>query len=59
MKEYCSLTITKFVSGLRSDIRYAMITSSYDVDSFEDAFDFVLRIKIDLTFKGKSVSNPE
>ena len=27
-----------------------MITSSYGVDSFEDAFDFAL--KIDLTFKG-------
>ena len=27
-----------------------MITSSYSVDSVEDAFDFVL--KIDLTFKG-------
>ena len=47
--EYRSLTITRFVSGLKSNIRRAMIISSYGVDFTEDTFDFTL--KIDLTFK--------
>jgi len=49
VREHCSLTITRFVSGLKSNIRRAMISSSYGVDSVENAFDFAL--KIDLTFK--------
>jgi len=48
--KHCSLTIIRFVSSLRSDIRRAMNTSSYCVDYIEDAFGFAL--KIDLTFKG-------
>jgi len=44
------LTITRFISGLRSDIRRTVITSSYGVDSVEDTFGFAL--KIDLTFNG-------
>ena len=49
MREHSSLTIPRFVSGLRADIRCAMITNSYGVDSVEDTIDFFL--KIDLTFK--------
>ena len=49
VREHRFLTIIKFISCLRSDIRRAMITSSYDVDSVEDVFDFAL--KINLTFK--------
>ena len=49
MWEHCTHTITRFVSGLRFDIRRAMINKSYGVDSIKDAFGFVL--KIDLTFK--------
>ena len=49
VREHGSLTITRFDSGLRSDIRHAMITRSYSVDSVEEAFDFTL--KIDVTFK--------
>jgi len=49
VREHRSQTIIRFVLDLRSDVRRAMITSSYGVDSIEDAFGFVL--KIDLTFK--------
>jgi len=38
-----------FAWGLRSKIRCAMITGSYDLDTVEEAFDVTL--KIDLTFK--------
>jgi len=50
VREHRSYTITRFVSGIRSNIRRSIITSFYGVDSVEDAFNFVL--KIDLTFKG-------
>ena len=50
VRENHSQTITRFVSDLRSNIRRAIITSSYSVGYVEDAFDFSL--KIDLTFKG-------
>ena len=49
VREHHSEIITKFVWGLRSKIRRAMITGSYDLDTVEKAFDVVL--KIDLTFK--------
>jgi len=52
VREHRSQTIIRFVSGLRFDIRRAMITSSYGVDSVEDAFNFAL--KIDLNFKENS-----
>jgi len=44
VREYHFHIITKFISGLRSDIRHAMITNSYGVDSVEDTFDFALKI---------------
>ena len=44
------MTIIRFVSGLRFDIRRVIITSFYGMDFVEDAFDFAF--KIDLTFKG-------
>ena len=55
LTHHCDMKITLFpdytgfVSGLRSDIRRAIISSSYGVDFVEDVFDFAL--KIDLTFK--------
>ena len=59
MREYCFLTITRFVSDLKSDIKPTMITNSYGVDSVEDVFSF----ELNLTFKrivpklGSSVLN--
>ena len=47
--EHRSHTVTRFVWGLRSKIRRAMITGSYDLDTVEEAFDVTL--KINLTFK--------
>jgi len=49
VREHHSKTITRFVWDLRSKIRRAMITSSYDLDTVEETFDVAL--KIDLTFK--------
>jgi len=49
MSEHHSETIFRFVWGLRSKIRCAMITGSYDLDTIEEAFDVAL--KINLTFK--------
>jgi len=49
MSENYFLTVARFVSGLRFEIRLAMITSSYGVEFFEDTFGFTL--KINLTFK--------
>ena len=49
VREYHSQTVTRFVWGLRSKIRCAMITDSYDLDTVEEDFDVAL--KIDLTFK--------
>jgi len=49
MREYHSHTITRFLLDLRSKIRHAMITGSYDLDIVEEAFDVAL--KIDLTCK--------
>ena len=51
MTEYCSRTVTRFVRGLGSKIRCAMITGSCDLDTVEEAFDAVL--KIDLKFKDR------
>jgi len=50
VREHRSQTITRFVSGLKSKIKRAMVTSSHDVDTVEEALDFAL--KINLTFKG-------
>ena len=44
MREHHFHTVTMFVWGLRSKIRYAMITSSYDLDNVEEAFDVALKI---------------
>jgi len=49
VREHRSHTVTKFVWGLKSKIRRAMITGSYDLDTVEEAFDVAL--KIDFTFK--------
>ena len=49
VREYHSQTITRFVSDLRSKMKRVMITSSHDVDTLEEIFDFAL--KIYLTFK--------
>ena len=48
VREHYSHTVTRFVWGLRSKIRRAMITAFYELDIIEDDFDVVL--KIDLTF---------
>ena len=50
MGEHCSQTITRFVLGLRSKIKRAIIMSSHDVDILEEVFEFAL--KIYLTFNG-------
>ena len=50
LREHHSYTITRFVSGLRADIRRAIITNSYGVFSVKDAYYFTLMIE--LTFKG-------
>jgi len=52
VREHCSHIITRFISGLRFDIRRAVITSSNCVDSVEDAFGFALKINFD--FQGDS-----
>ena len=44
VREHRSQTITRFVSGLRSDIKRIMTTSSYGVDSIEDVFAFALKM---------------
>ena len=49
--------IIKFVLGLRSKIKCAMITNSNDVDTLEEAFDFAL--KLDLTFKGLLIAKAQ
>ena len=49
LREHCSHTVTRFVWSLKSKIRRAMITCSYDLDIVEEAFDVAL--KIDMTFK--------
>ena len=49
MREHLSHIVTRFVWGLKTTIRLAMITGSYDLDTIKEAFDAVL--KIDLTFK--------
>ena len=49
MREHRSHTVIRFVWGLRSKIRHAMIIGSYYLDTVEEAFDVTL--KIDLTFK--------
>jgi len=47
--EHHSHTITRFVWNFRSKIRRVMITSSYKLDTVEEAFD--VAFKINLTFK--------
>jgi len=49
VREHHYETITRFVWSLWSKIRRVMITSSYDLDTIEEAFDVTLRI--DLAFK--------
>ena len=49
MTEHPSETVTRFVWGLRPNIKRAMITGAYDLDTVEEAFDVALRL--DLTFK--------
>ena len=49
VREHHSETITRFIWGLRLRLRRALITSSYDLDNVEEAFDVVL--KLNLTFK--------
>jgi len=44
VREHNSETITRFVWGLRSKIRRAVITGSYDLDTVEEAFDVALMI---------------
>jgi len=39
-------TISRFCSDLRSDIRRAMLTSSYHVDSVEETFHLALELKL-------------
>ena len=49
VRGHCSQTITKCVSSLKSKIKCVIITSSHDVDTLEEVFDFALTL--DLTFK--------
>jgi len=49
VREHLSHIVTRFVWDLRSKIRRAMITDSYDLDTVEETFDVAL--KIDLIFK--------
>ena len=44
VREHRSETITRFVYDLRPKIRCVMITSSYDLDTIEEAFDIALKI---------------
>jgi len=49
MREYRSQMITIFVSGLRSKIKRATITDSYNLNTVKEAINVALNI--DLTFK--------
>jgi len=49
VREHPSEIVTRFVWGLRSKIKRAMITGPYELDTLEEAFDVALRL--DLTFK--------
>ena len=49
MREHHSHIVTRFVWGLRYNIRRDMITGSYDLDTVEETFDVAL--KINSTFK--------
>jgi len=44
VSEHCSHTVTRIIWDLRSKIRCAMITDSYDLDIIEEAFDVALKI---------------
>jgi len=44
----------RFYSSLTTDVRHAMITSSYHVDSIEEAFH--LALELELSFKHKFIS---
>ena len=50
-------TIFRFCSGLRSEIRRAMLTSSYRVDSVEEVFH--LTLELELSFKEIHFQNRE
>jgi len=39
VSEFPSETVTRFVCGLYPEIKHAMITGPYDLDTVEDAFD--------------------
>jgi len=44
VREHHSETVTRFVWGLRPNIKRAMITGPYDLDIVEEAFDIALRL---------------
>jgi len=44
----------RFYSGLKSNVKHAMITSSYHVDSVEESFH--LALELELSFKEKFIS---
>ena len=45
VREDCYQSISTFCSGLMSDVRRAMLTSSYDVDSIDEAFHLALELE--------------
>jgi len=49
VREHCSHTVTSFIWGLKSKIKCAMITGSYDLDAVEEDFDVALKIELSLT----------
>ena len=48
VRENCYQIISRFCLGLRSDIRRAMLTSSYHVDFVEEAFHLALELELSL-----------
>ena len=43
VREHPSETVTRFVWGLRPNMKRAMITGPYDLDTVEEAFDIALK----------------
>ena len=43
VREHHSQIVTRFVCGLRSKIRRAMIIGSYNLDTIEEVFDVALK----------------
>ena len=43
MREHRSQNVTRFVWGIRSKIKRAMITDSYDLNTVEEAFNVALK----------------